>query len=86
MLNTKFWSCERFVRNDLAERKIRSRRLASEEFLEFKQKLGLDLHENSFYEQDTISALQVTFEGEIMYIECCVQNKRFFWTQVWSRN
>ena len=38
---TKFQPCERFGRNDLAERKIRSRRLASEQFLEFKKKVRI---------------------------------------------
>ena len=72
----RFWQCERFVRNNLAERKIRGRRLASEQFLEFKKKLGLDANEYSFDEQDIISALQVAFKGEIMHTQYCVQNKR----------
>ena len=42
MPKTKFQPCRRFVRKDLAERKIRSRRLAPEQFLEFKEKLVLD--------------------------------------------
>ena len=45
---TTFWPCERFVRNDSAETKIKSRRLASENYLEFKQKLGLDPNRYSF--------------------------------------
>ena len=44
MPNTKFQRCKRFVRNDLVERKIKSRRKASEKFLKFKEKLGLDLY------------------------------------------
>ena len=52
MSDTKFQSCRRFVRNHLAERKI----LASEQFLELKEKLQLDPNERSFDEQD-ISAL-----------------------------
>ena len=36
MPSTKYRQSGRFVRNDLAERKIRSNRLASEQFLEFK--------------------------------------------------
>ena len=42
MPNTKFQHSRRFVRNDLVERKIKSCRKASEEFLKFKEKLGLD--------------------------------------------
>ena len=76
MPSTKCRPCERFVRNDLAERKTRSRRLASEKFLEFKEKLGLDPNEYSFDEQDVISVLQVAFEGENMHTQYCVQNKR----------
>ena len=52
MSDTKFQSCRRFVRNDLAERKI----LASEQFLELEEKLQLDPNERNFDEQD-ISAL-----------------------------
>ena len=76
MPSTKLRSSERFVRNDLAERKIRNRRLASEQFLKFKEKLGLDLNEYSFDDEDIISALQVAFEGEIMHTQYCVQYKR----------
>ena len=74
MPNTKFRPCERFVRNDLAKWKIRS--LASEQFLEFKKKLGLDPNEYSFDRQDIISALQVAFEEEIMHTQYYVQNKK----------
>ena len=56
MPDTKFQLC-RFVRNDLAKRKIRSRRLASKQFLEFKEKLRLDPNRYSFDGQDIISAL-----------------------------
>ena len=76
MPSTKFRPCEIFVRNDLAKRKTRSRRLASEKFLEFKEKLGLDPNEYSFDEQDIISALQVAFERQIMYTQYYVLNKR----------
>ena len=76
MPSTQFRPCERFVRNYLVERKIRSRRLASEQFLEFKEKLGLDPNKYSFDEQSIISALQGAFEGEIMHTQYCVQNKR----------
>ena len=73
---TKFRPCERFVRNDLAEKINRSRRLASEQFLEFKWKLVLDPKECSFNEQVIISALQVEFEGDILDTQYFVQNKR----------
>ena len=86
----RFWQCERFVRNNLAKRKIRGRRLASEQFLEFKKKLGLDANEYSFDEQDIISALQVAFEGgNYAYSIPCSKQKTWlltFWTQTWSRN
>ena len=52
MPDTKFQPCRRLVRNYLAERKIRSCRLASEQFLELKEKLGLDPNVYSFDEQD----------------------------------
>ena len=74
--STKFRPCERFVKNDIVERKIRSRRLAWEQFLEFKEKLRLDPNEYSFDEQDIISALQVAFERQIMYTQYYVLNKR----------
>ena len=80
----RFWQCERFVRNNLTKRKIRSCRLASEQFLEFKKKMiGLDANKYSFDEQDIISALQVAFKGEIMHTQYCVQNKRlvFFFSE-----
>ena len=62
ILNEKFQRSRVFVQNDLSKRKIRSRRLASKQFLEFKEKLGLDPNEYSFDEKDIISALQVAFE------------------------
>ena len=74
--NGRFKQCCVFVRNDLVERKIRSRRVASKQFLEFEEKLGLDRNEYSFDEQDIINALQVAFEGEIVHTQYCVENKR----------
>ena len=62
ILNEKFQRSRVFVQNDLSKRKIRSRRLASKQILEFKEKLGLDPNEYSFDEKDIISALQVAFE------------------------
>ena len=76
MSNTKFQPCRRFVRNDLIERKIKSCRKASEKFLKFKEKLGLDAYKVNCDEQDIISALQVPFEGEIIQTQCCIENKR----------
>ena len=46
------------------------------QFLEFKEKLGLDPYTINFDEQDTISALQVAFEGEIRHTHYCIENKR----------
>ena len=71
ILNEKFQRPRVFVQNDLSKRKIRSRRLASKQLLEFKEKLGLDPNEYSFDEKD-INALQVAFEREIMHTEYCV--------------
>ena len=64
------------MRNDLAERKIKSRRASSTKILGFQEKLGLDPNKYSFDEQDIISAFQVAFEGEIMHTQYCVQSKR----------
>ena len=69
MPNTKFQPCRRFVRNDLIERKVKSCRKASEKFLKFKEKLGLDLYKITWDKQDIISALQVAFEGEIIHTQ-----------------
>ena len=76
MHNPKFQPSRVFVRNDLVERKIRSRRLSSKKFLEFKEKLALDPNKYNFDEKDIISALQVAFEGEIMHTQYCIKNKR----------
>ena len=43
--NVKFQPCRKFVQNDLVERKIKSCRNTSEEFLKLKEKLGLDPYE-----------------------------------------
>ena len=76
MPNTKFQLCRRFVRNDLVERKIKSCRKALENFLKFKEKLGLDPEVVTCDKQDIISALQIAFEGEIIHTQCCIENKR----------
>ena len=65
-----------FVRNDLLEREIKSRRKFSKRFLEFKKKLRLDPHVVTCDNQDIISALQVAFEGEIILNQYCIENKR----------
>ena len=73
-----------FVRNDLVERKIKSRRVSLKKNWELKEKLGLDPNKYSFEDQDIISALKVAFEGDIMHTQYCVQNKTLFllfWTQ-----
>ena len=65
-----------FVRNDLVERKIKSCRKSSKRFLEFKKKLGLDPNVVTCDEQDIINTLQVVFEGEIIFTQYCIENKR----------
>ena len=74
--NAEYQRCRVFVRNDLVEKKIKSCRKSSKRFLEFKNKLGLDLDVVSCDEQDIISALQVAFEGEIVLTQYCIENKR----------
>ena len=64
--NAEYQQCRVFVRNDLAERKIKSCRKSSKRFLEFEKKLGLDPNVVTCDEQDIISALQVAFEGAII--------------------
>ena len=63
MPNIEFQPCRRFVRNDLVEMKIKSRKVASKQFLEFNEKLELDPYEIKYDEQDIISAFQFAFEG-----------------------
>ena len=57
-------------------KKIKRCRKASEEYLKFKEKLGLDPYKITCDEQVTMSALQVAFEGEIIHIQYCIENKR----------
>ena len=59
MPNTTFQQSRRFVRNDLVERKIKSCRKASETFLRFKEKLGLDPYTVTCDKQDIISTLHL---------------------------
>ena len=70
--NAEYQPCRVFVRNDLVERKIKSFRKLTKRFLEFKKKSGLVTCDK----QDIISALQVTFEGEIILTQHCIENKR----------
>ena len=65
-----------FVWNYLVEKKIKSCRKSSKRFLEFKIKSGLDPDVVTCDEQDIISALQVTFEVEIILTQYCIENKR----------
>ena len=46
-------------------------------FLHFKKKLGLDPQVVICDEQDIISVLHVAFEGEILFTQYYVENKRF---------
>ena len=74
--NAKFERPRIFVRNDLVERKIKSRRNAPGKFLKFKEKLGLDPYKITCDEQHIISTLQVAFEGEIIHTQYCIDKKR----------
>ena len=74
--NAEYQRCRMFVQNDLVERKIKSCRKSSKKFLEIKKRLGLDPEVVTCDEQDIISALQVTFEGEIILTQHCIKKKR----------
>ena len=74
--NAEYQRCRVFVRNDLVERKIKSCRKSSKIFLEFKKKIGLDINLVTCDEQDIISTLQTTFEGEIIITQYWIENKR----------
>ena len=74
--NAEYQRCRVFVRNDLVERKIKSCRKSSKVFLEFKKKIGLDVNSVTCDEQDIKSTLQTAFEGEIILIQYCIENKR----------
>ena len=60
-----------------SKEKLLSYRKASEKFLNFKEKLGLDYYDVNCDEQDIISTLQVAFEGEIIYIQYCIEKEDF---------
>ena len=74
--NAKYQRCRVSVRNDLVERKIKNCRKSSKVFLEFKKKIGLDVNSVTCDEQDIKSTLQTAFEGEIILIQYCIENKR----------
>ena len=63
------------VRNDLVGKKIKSCRLASKKFQEFKKKLRLDPDKVTCDEQEIIGTLQNVFEGEIILTQFNVNNK-----------
>ena len=65
-----------FVRNDLVGKKIKSCRLASKKFQEFKKKLGLDPYKVNFDEQEIIGTFPNVFEGGIILTEFIVNNNR----------
>ena len=46
-------------------------------FLEFKHQLGLDPNVVTCDEQETIRALHVLFEGEIICTQYCIERKRY---------
>ena len=52
--NIKFPADRIFVRNDLSEQVIKSCRVTSTEFLIFKEKLGICLYEEIYYEVENI--------------------------------
>ena len=74
--NAEYQPCRVFARNYLVERKIKSCRKSSKRFLKFKKKLGLDISVVTCDEQDIISTLQTTFEGEIILTQYGIENKR----------
>ena len=74
--NAEYQRCRKFVRNDLVERKIKSCRKSSKMFLEFKKNLGIDINLVTCDEQNIISTLQTTFEGEIIITQYWIENKR----------
>ena len=52
--NIKFQSDTIFIRNDLFERIIKSSKATNAEFLMLKEKLGIGLHEENCYKEETI--------------------------------
>ena len=74
--NVKYEPCRVFVPNDLVEKKFKSCRKSPKRFLEFKQKSGLDPYVVTCDEQDIINTLQVVFEGDVIFTQYCIENKR----------
>ena len=74
--NLKYQPCRVFAWNVLVEKKIKSCRKSSKRFLEFKKKLGLNPNVVTCDEQDIINTLQVKFEGEMIFTNYCIENKR----------
>ena len=44
--------------------------------MKFKKKLRLDINVVTCDDQDIISTLQTAFEGEIILVQYCIENKR----------
>ena len=51
--NIKFHADRIFVRNDLFEQVIKSCKATNTEFLMFKEKLGICLYEENYYEEES---------------------------------
>ena len=52
--NIKFQADRIFARNDLFEQVIKSCKATNTEFLMFKEKLGICIYEENYYEEETI--------------------------------
>ena len=70
--NIKFQADRIFVRNDLFEQVIKSCKATNTEFLMFKEKFGICLYEDDYYEEEII---QIQDEKPIKEI-CKVSNKK----------
>ena len=60
----KFQTDRIFVRNDLFEQVIKSCKATNAEFLMFKEKLGICLYEENYYEEE-IMQIQDDIEGTV---------------------
>ena len=60
----KFQTDRIFVRNDLFEQVIKSSKATNAEFLIFKEKLGICLYEENYYEEE-IMQIQDDIEGTV---------------------
>ena len=63
--NIKFQADRIFVRNDLFEKIIKSCKATDIEFLIFKEKLGICLYEENYYEEEIIKIQDEEPIGEI---------------------